>query len=482
LGAKVSQARTREQTIVDSAAQAEKDLQTSKAAVDNLETVLSSRPGISADEFGRQLQITTAKLAKDAINARKAAAGYETVFKNAGESPIVDTSGLINSITKLEKQTRNPSLQNILSEIKSQATTGAKVSETGEFLGGDSKLSARSADSLKGYLDSIISSKMHKSSATKLDKETLLAIQNLKNQLFQATKNAVPEYGNAVNTFRVMSRPLDIVERNGSLRKVIDQDPVSTANRMTEAEVTGHVIRRANAGSPVFTRLLQVNPEIKESARLYFTKDLFGKDAAPTTKGFENWLIANERSLRQTGLYDEFSTLRNAHRAAKNAVDEAKGVAEIRKTQLSQAESERQAAEKLAKKGTSRLETALKTAETPEQIAKRAARRTEEVRPIVTKFASQEAKEKATADTLSELKSNLRLATKSKDIKTSVDNTADKLKDLGLIDEAQRSQIQTEVSKLGENIENRDNLYKTIAKIVGGGIVGNVVYKYAPLP
>jgi hypothetical protein len=467
LGADVAKARTAEQSAARAASSAQQEFQQAEAAVTALEQKLAGQPGMTADEFGRQLQQTTAKLSKDAIADRKRDAGYEKVFQAAGDKPTVDTSGLIASIDKQYKQTRNPTLQNILAELKSQATTGAKVSETGVFEGGDKALSLRSADSLKGYMDSIISSKMHKSSPVKLDKEILNSLQNLKNQLMmQANKNT--DYKRAVSTFREMSRPLDIVERNGSLRKVIDQDPVSTAYRMTEAEVTGQVIRKANAGNPTFTRLLQTNPDLKDSARLYFSKDLFGKDAAPTAKGFENWLSTNERSLRQTGLYDEFSTLRNAQRSAQEAVDVAKGNVTAATERLATAAETTKKAERLAEKGTARLEAALKTAETPEQLASRVSKAEKRVAPAVSRFASEEQKLQRSLDALSELNSNLTRATKPEQVRIEVKATAEKLKDLGLINEQQRDQMLREVAQLGESMEARAEALKRVRNIVIG--------------
>lgn len=467
LGARVSEARTAEQQAARVSATAQQELQQTEAAMNALEQRMAARPGITADEFGRDLQQTTAKLAKDGITARKQAAGYEQVFQKAGDEPTVDTSGAMGSIKKLLKQTRNPTLQNILSEIRSQLTTGAKIDPlTGEFKGGAEKLSLRSVDSLKGYLDSVIQGRVDKYG--KLDKEIANTVQNIKNQLMMKAKSAHPEYGQAMNRFREMSRPLDIVERHGSLKKVIDQDPVSTAYRMTEADVTGYVIRKANAGNPVFTRLLQVRPELQESARLYFTKDLFGKEAAPTAKSFENWLASNERSLRQTGLYDEFSTLKKAQSAAQQAVDVAKGTVTAAEAGLKEAAAATKKAESLAEKGTARLAEALKTAETPEQIARRVAAAERKAAPAVSKFATQAEREQKSLDVLSELRSNLERATKPGDVKTTVKATAERLKDLGLITEQQRDQMLREVQQLGESIEAKNEALKRVRNIVIG--------------
>jgi hypothetical protein len=148
LGAQVSKADVAERGAQQRLQMAQNDLQKSQAAVDQLEASFAGKPGITADELGRSLQTTTAKLAKEGVAARKKAAGYDTVMNNAGEKLSVDTSGMLSSVDKLYKQTRNPNLQNILTELKKLGQTGKGISETGEFIG-EKALSLRSADSLK---------------------------------------------------------------------------------------------------------------------------------------------------------------------------------------------------------------------------------------------------------------------------------------------------------------------------------------------
>jgi hypothetical protein len=363
-----------------------------------------------------------------------------------------------------------------LREIKSQATTGAKIDEvTGEFLGGTKELTLRSADSLKGYLDSIIQSKMHKSTPNKLDKEILNVVRDVKKSLVNEAKTAHPEYGEAMVKFREMSRPLDIVERNGALKKVIDEDPVSTAYRMTEAEVTGHVIRKANAGNPVFTRLLQVNPELKEPARLYFTKELFGKDAAPTVKSFETWLRENERSLRQTGLYSEFNNLRNAQKTAQQAVDVAKGIVVSAEERAATATAQKESAESLAKKASSRLAAALKTAETPEKLAGRF-EKAQKPLPQQATFESKRASQQGLIDTLDDAIANLGRATKPVEVEASVRSTAKTLRSKDLITAEQFDAINREADMLSKSIDAQADAQKILKRIAGAalgtGLVG----------
>jgi len=455
LGARVSKAEAESNRNKRIADLGQQEVQRTQAAVDAIEQRMAAQPGMTADELGQLLQPATKKLQKDGVKDRKDAAGYEKVFQEAGDAPTVNTSGIKTNIEKLEKQTRNPTLQNVLAEIKSQLLTGKTEG-----------LSLRSTDSLKGYLDSVIAGKEMKYG--KLDKEIVNTVKNIKNQLMMKAKDKStpygPEYAKAVDTFRQMSRPLDIVERNGALKKVIDEDPVSTAYRMTEAEVTGHIIRKANAGHPVFTRLLQVRPDLKDSSRLYFTKDLFGKDVAPTAKSFESWLSSNERSLRQTGLYDEFNTLRNAQRSAQQSVDEAKGFTELLTRTAETSAKKLEAEEGLAKKATSRLESVLKTAETPESLAKRVAA-SEKTPPSKGEFATRQEQQQSLIKSFDDDLNTINRATNPNDIVAAVESSVKALRRKNLISDTQLDGFMREAQKLSNQADAKIKARKILAGV-----------------
>ena len=451
LGARVSKAETESQRATQMSNLAQQDVQRTESALNTLEQQMASQPGMTADDIGRLLQNTTKKLQKDGIKDRKDAAGYETTFAAAGDKPTVNTVGIKESVEKLEKQTRNPTLQNILSEIKSQLATDKTQA-----------LSLRSTDSLKGYLDSVIAGKEMKYG--KLDKEIVRSVQNIKNQLMMKAKSTHPDYAKSIDEFRRMSRPLDIVERNGALKKVIDEDPVSTAYRMTEAEVTGYIIRKANSGNPVFTRLLQVRPDLKESSKLYFTKDLFGKDTAPTAKSFETWLSTNERSLRQTGLYDDFNTLRNAQRSAQQSVDDAKGVAETLTKKAQTAEQKLQSEKDLAAKSTKRLADVLKTAETPESLAKRMSA-AGTAPPKQASFVARQQQQQSLIDTLDDSAAKINRATSPADVSSAVSSSLKTLRSKNLIDGKQFDDLMKQADSLKTQTDAQAKARKILAGV-----------------
>jgi hypothetical protein len=90
--------------------------------------------------------------------------------------------------------------------------------------------------------------------------------------------------------------------------------------------------------------------------------------------------------------------------------------------------------------------------------------------PAVTKFTTQADKQRASLDALSELKSNLTRSTKPEEIQKNIKATAEKLKDLGLIEESQRDQLLREAAKLGNSIEDRNKALK----LVGGAITATL--------
>ena len=346
----------------------------SEQAVNQLQQQMLSMPTIDKEKFGTLLRNTTQKLFTDLNKIRKDTSNINEVIANAGNYLRVPTNNIQATIDTSLKGIRNPSLESILIKVKDLATT---LDKNGQPING---LTVKSADSLKGYLDSIINAKQF--GETKLDKETLLVIKDIKKKLVANITDNYKPYQEAMAKFRVLSRPLDIVERNGALAKTLDIDPISLDYIMTEAQVVGHVIEKSKAGNKVFSRLLEENESIKDSAKLYFTKELFGKDIAPTEAVLANFLKTNETPLKQLGLYDSFKNLRIAKQTAQDAVNDAKGLVVTRKETAKgfaetteAAESEKKRLISLSGTAGKRLEDSLNVGEPLERTLARSAAR-----------------------------------------------------------------------------------------------------------
>jgi hypothetical protein len=448
-------------------------------AADALERSLSGRPGVDAETFGNRVRSVAKKLKDDLSKLRKDESKYQAAFQSAGDAPSVPTSGIVSNIDKQLKDIRNPGLQRVLSVVRSQLMTGKNEA-----------LNLRSADSLKKYLDSVIQTRQM--GEMSVDKEAVNALRQIRGQLIKNAVDTHKEYGQAMSAFRTASRPLDIVERNGALRKVLDVDPVSSEYALTEAQVVGKILEKVNAGKKVFGRLLEQDPGIKDAARLYFTRNLFGADQAPSEAVLRNWIVKNERALRQTGLFDEFKTIERARRAAQQAVSEAKGEVSLAKGAVSEAESSRAEAAAAAKRATgiskkaeSRLQESLKTGETTEQLATRAGR---EAAPSIQKLEKAVSDLQKTVDTkqgaidaLDKIRTNIGLAKDPKDIADVLKLTAESLRSRGFISELERMELLEMSQNLGNTIEAREKaaraLYVTMSKMLGyGGVLGTGVY------
>jgi hypothetical protein len=425
------------------ASQAEQTAIQAKQAVDFLEQQLLLRPTTTAEQFGSQLRDTVKTLQKNLIAARSEGSNLGQVISAAGDSPTVNTAALVAETQSLAKKTRNPQVLGMLSEIESLAKTGDVPA-----------LTLQQADSLRKYLNKDILAKFF--AQTGADKETLKTLRTLRGSLIESTPQ---NYREALGEFATLSRPLDIVERQGALKRVVDVDPMSTAERLTEAKVVGEIITKAKAGNPVFTRLLETNPGLKDSGRLYFTQDLFAKGAVPTQESLRTWLKNNERPLRQLGLYDEFKDIRIARETAQRAVEETRLAESAAKKVATVAEKERAAATKLSKESQSRLEEALKTKMGPPITSGKPA-------PIQTFITTRDQQTQA-AQSLTKMRDDISMAKTPDEIKSAIKKASDDLYKRGLIDDAGRRTMLRDVENLQSMIDAQTKARKIIGYFAG---------------
>jgi len=444
-------------------------------ALDNLEKQMLSRSNMSKEEFGKLVQQTTQQLYDDANKLRKTESNIASIIDQAGNYLKVPTSNIQTLINKQLVGIRNPALERILLETQNLATT---LDKNGNPI---NALTVKSADSLKGYLDSIIHSKQF--GDTKLDKETLNLVRDVKKQLMKNITDNYKPYAEAMAKFRTLSRPLDIVERNGALAKIIEKDPISLDYKMAEAAVTGQIISKANAGNKVFQRLLEKNEGLKDSARLYFIKELFGKEAAPTEAVMRTFLKNNERPLKQLGLFDEFRDLRVAKTTAQQAVNEAKEVEKVVATQAKGAkeiakESEQKAKKltDLSKKASTRLGDALKITDPIEEklrIEKSLQKSAARAKPAEVQVRQQIDTAKKTINDQTIIERDYTAFVddlknmKRKDVPNAVKKLADTLYDKKVITLEERRFLMDEANRNLDLMADTNKARKVIAKMLG---------------
>jgi len=436
-------------------------------AVNALDRSLISRPTITAEQFGGELRNITKNLNDSLVSARAEQSGFNNVLQKFGNDTVVDTSSLVAQAKKIESQSRNPTVISMMQEIQSLAKTDDA-----------NRLTIASADSLRKTLHKDIINKYFPQ--TGADKEVLSKLRELRGILIKQTPD---EYKEALGKFATLSRPLDIMERQGALKRVLDVDPLSTAERLTEAQVVGEIINKSRAGHQTFSRLLESSPQLKESGRLYFTQNLFAKGDVPTEASLKTWLVNNERPLRQLGLYDEFKNIRVAKETAQRAVNEAKlsessaeQFAATAKQAVTAAEQKASTAKKLSEESKKRLQEALDIVASPiqkpgESLAE-ALRRTrtgEKAAPIRT-FIQKREDQQNLVKSLTKMKDDTLSAKTPAEVKSAVEVAAKDLLNRGLIDNSGYRYMLRDVENLQSMMDAQTKARKIIAYF--GGLIG----------
>ena len=377
-------------------------------AVQAIEQKIMSGERMAPEQFGAMLQNAARTLLETGLAAREKLSGFGPAIRSAGEALIVPTKSMSTRIEQIIKSTRDPAIVKPLEEIKGLLSNGEGKKKV-------LSLSIEQADSLRKMLDRVTRTKqIQYANGTAGDAAAAIHhVSELKDLLVSAAGNAHKPYKTALEKFRNLSRPLDIVQRKGALRKVVDVDSLSQDLLRGSAEIAGAVIRRAKEGHPVFTRLLEIDKNIQNGARAYFNRELFGRDTFPTTDRLRRFLQENEGVLRQLGLSEEFATIANARAAGERALDAVRAELTQAKAGLKQATAAERAQQKAVTEAERVRNLAVKRQAEAEKIAvspKNTAEKTPEIRAkeAETRLAKEAAGvEKEAAKTVGEIRGRM---------------------------------------------------------------------------
>lgn len=316
-------ARAKEEQAAGASAQQAKDLavdhelrvEAAKKAADDVDADIASIPTMTPDAFGEKLRDAAQQLQKRLTTARNRASGYDKVLDAAGDKPTVNTEALEEYIIGARKSSMNPNVQSVLDKLQSMMAEH------------ENKLTLRQADDLQKTIGEWVNTRAAagtKEGVTPVNSAAVAALKPIKNDLIRAAVQAHPEYGVARQRWGELSRPLNVLARNSGLGKILDKDPVTTAFKRDLSDVVGEVIKKTNKGNKSIDALLQNSPDLKDSARLYFAREIF--EGGPVTDAkIATFLKKNEGALKRFGLYDDFKSVQAAKKAAKDAVSEATG-------------------------------------------------------------------------------------------------------------------------------------------------------------
>lgn len=468
------------------AQQAERHGQEAEKAVGMLEQEMLAKPGMTAEEFGQRVRTVTKDMSDRLVKLREQQSGFTKAIAEAGDELRVRTTpaqNMIDGYLKGNTSVRNPQLRGVLEQVRALLKTD-----------GHDALSVSSAESARKFLASVQQTKRF--GELPVDAETAYVVNQIRKSLVESATSSFKPYRDALAKWRVLSRPLDIVERKGGLAKVLNQDPVSSEYAMTEAEVARHVIAKARAGNPVFARLLQESPEMRDAARLAFTQDLFGKETVPTAASLRTWLKTNEAPLRQLNLFDEFRDLRVSRETAARAVQEAKGARTMTAQQLREAEKaqgavgdELKRAESLRDKAKARLDQLGRGQATADDLRARSTQRAGEAQKRLGQTAEQaKAARDASlkrADQYRTYLGQLRTA-RPAEIPTQTRGLVNALRKDGHLNAQQYEKLLAEIKRVEDVVKDTEQARQSMRRIAthamvaaGGGAAGVYALKHA---
>jgi hypothetical protein len=455
--------------------------------VKSLEESLSPTQSLSKQEFGSFLRRAADDFYEKYDAIREAGSGFAQALRAVCRGVTIPTDRLATRIANVTKKMRNPQTQAILNNLDSMIKTNYR----GEPI---NALNMQSADSLRKYLNSVLAKRriMVQNTEMAVDKEAAYHIREIKNMLEKEAGKANPADKEAINKFAKLSEPIRMFEKEGPLSKILDTDIHNQQYQLGEAAIIGRVLQRANQGKDAFTKLVAENPEIRNQARIYFSNELFGGGRKASIDTLDKFLRSNEPSLRQLGLYEEFSTLNSARKSAQRAVEEARAGEGVAKEGVKQyGELERQAQKGVAKESgkvelqKQRLSEALRL-ETPTKELSKTERsqlsKAESREQAQTRLAREEGKlgvkaatSKAQIEKYKDLQNDLARA--------NPENVADvtrkivkNLRDDQAIDAGKRDEILIQIQmiedRFGKTKEAQNLLKDLTKKIIGYGVGG----------
>lgn len=434
------------------------------------------------ENFGTDIYKTAAKMKEETTEKRQVESGYKKALEEAGDAPIVDTTGALDVLDSMVKKTRGEApMGDVLSHIQKRLQTTV-AGENGDEVA--KRVSASVADSTRKYIATIIRAKQM--GATPVDQETAAILRQISSALKQPLYEASDALRVASQKWAELSKPLDVFgmegAKKGGLKGVLSSDPYSTEAAMEMSNVVGSVIKKANAGNGVFERLLAETPDLRESARLYFTRDLFGAGKVPSQGALNEWLNTNRGSLHSLGLYDEFSNIARARETAKRAASEAgddvkQTAAEAKKATQDEAGIRKDLAKqnKIRVQHVKNMEATGKGTPTAEDLKAKSASRADKAAQGLDKRREGVLKEKekaeSAADAYKQFETKLQ-STVEKRVVPETRSLIDKMRKDGRIDDEMYKDLLDQVNKAeteglrGEKIRNR------MKNLVYAGVAG----------
>lgn len=329
-------------------------------------------PTSTPEAVGEQIHETAVKDMEALKKERSEKSGFEKAVKSDGGAPSVPTGQFIGDSKRLLATTKSNEIKDAVADFQKKLTNKASVKGQKEVQAVSIKQAREIIQDLNAKIETASPNAAHDLTA-------------LRDKFLSHLEETHPQMKAARKAYAELSRPLDVYERTGALKKAAMEDPYSGAGVMDPTRIKSTVLGRTSAGADALGRLIEKNPAIKDSVRGVFRQELFGQGAAtktPTPTQLRAFLQNNRLALQKSGFYDEFAAMHTERAAAEKTVEtETAKAKEMRGSDKSEtqqkiddlAKSKKQA--EALKSDFSTLDTELKAARKPTDVT-RAANRT----------------------------------------------------------------------------------------------------------
>jgi hypothetical protein len=274
----------------------------------------AAKPVSTPEALGEQVH-ETAVADMERLKAERAEkSGFDKAVKSDGGAPSVPTGRFAAEAKAMKAETKSPELKAALRQFRKSLTNAPSVKGQPAIR----SVSIRQAREILETLNKHIS-EMEPNAAHRLTE--------VRDDFLAHLEKTHPQMKAAREAYARLSRPLDVYERTGALKKAAMEDPYSGATTMDPVAIKRAVTGKTQAGAEALQRLIQKNPAIKESTRNVLQHELYGSGATartPTSAQLRSFLSNNRIVLEKTGLYDEFAKIKPSIEAVEAAPGRAR--------------------------------------------------------------------------------------------------------------------------------------------------------------
>ena len=313
---------------------------------------LNANPKMSGVDLGNRLQKLIDDTYAQRVNTRKLESGFAQAVENNKDVPL-DTGDIRKYVDSNLKDVASYQTRGVMSQVRGMTGGTGRPEEVTEstlpdflnFVKGEVEgtnrppLTLKRAESLRGVLDTLIRSKFStwQRLSDKQAGEALHYAREIRSKLVEAMREASPQWAQAFDKFRELSRPLDVFERKGPLAGLAKEDPLSGDYEKFAGAVTTRVLNDTGKGAEGLKELIKESPNLKDAIRAHLMEELTGPSGLEnevTPKAFKDFMQKNREALEQAGLKKDFNDMRLKVESSKAAIDKLATEEKLKKGEI----------------------------------------------------------------------------------------------------------------------------------------------------